>query len=627
MFPYTWIVPALPLLACIIIILLTIKHKDLSSYISIGAVIGSFFISCALLAWAITNPKEIPLNLTTIWFSSGTTNIGLGLIIDNLSIMMLVVVSLISLLVQIYSIGYMHGDAGLSRYYAFLSLFTFSMLFLVLSNNFVQMYICWELVGVCSYLLIGFWYHKPSAAEAGKKAFIVTRIGDIGFLLGILLLFSLTGTFSFEELGAIISNNQSFPTFLGLTSQQTLILAAILVFCGAVGKSAQFPLHVWLPDAMEGPTPVSALIHAATMVVAGVYLVARLFGIFSASPDALMVVAYIGGWTAIFAATIAVAQNDIKRIVAYSTLSQLGYMMLSLGVGGYTASMFHLMTHAFFKALLFLGAGSVIHAIHSNNIWDAGGLSKPMKVTAITFVFGALALAGIPPLSGFWSKDEILVAVFNSGNMLLFSFAIITVFLTAFYIFRLYFVVFTGKEKENSHAHESPVVMTVPMIILAVLSVVAGLVGSPWTDNWFGKFIYFGDSTGAHSEHAESHLPMFLGLGMAIFGIFVAWSIYRVKWLQHEKIAKFFGPITTLLANKYWIDELYDIIFVKPLRSLTRIALSFDLRVIDGVLVNGSALTMRGFGLVLRIAQSGLVQFYMLIITIGIIGFLIYKLF
>lgn len=620
---YTWLVPALPLFACAIIILFTIKAKDLSSYLSIGAILVSFLISCGIFAWVIINPSLLPVSLNFSWFTSGKTGFELGLVVDFLSSMMLVVVSLISLLIQIYSRGYMHGDPGLSRYYAFLSLFTSSMLLLVLANNFVQMYICWELVGVCSYLLIGFWYQRPSAAEAGKKAFIVTRVGDVGFLIGILLLFKLTGTFSFETLGQIISSTQPFPTFMNLTSEQTLTLVAILIFCGAAGKSAQFPLHTWLPDAMEGPTPVSALIHAATMVAAGVYLVARLFGLFHASPDALTVVAYIGGFTALFSATIAVAQNDIKRIVAYSTLSQLGYMMLALGVSGYTAGVFHLMTHAFFKALLFLGAGSVIHAIHSNNIWDAGGLYKPMKITAVTFLLAALSLAGIPPLAGFWSKDEILIAVFNSGNMTLFGFAIITVFLTALYIFRLYFVVFTGTEKEKG-AHESPLVMTLPMIILAVLSVIAGVVGSPWTDNWFAKSASFKGLNEAHPH--ESHIVMYLGLSMAVLGISVAWGIYYAKWIKHEEVAKFFGPITTLLANKYWFDELYDLVFVKPLRRLTEVSLAFDLRVIDGILVNGSALTMRGLGSVLRIAQSGRVQFYMLIIVIGIIAFLIGKL-
>ncbi|MEW6606170.1 MAG: NADH-quinone oxidoreductase subunit L [bacterium] len=631
MLSYTWWVPTLPLLTVPIIVFFTRKNKDLSSYVSIGAIFSSFLISCAVFYWVMTNGKAQSEHL--LWFKTGLTTIELSIVIDQLSAMMMVVVSFVSLMIQIYSRGYMREsdgkhDPGFSRYYAYLSLFTFSMLGLVLSNNFLQMYIFWELVGVCSYLLIGYWYHKPSAAEAGKKAFITTRVGDVGFMIGILLLFKLTGSFGFEEIGEIIKAG-NLPALPGLTPEQTLTIIALLVFCGAVGKSAQFPLHVWLPDAMEGPTPVSALIHAATMVAAGVYLVGRLFGMFFGSPDALLVVAYIGGFTAIFAATIALTQNDIKRIIAYSTLSQLGYMMLALGVCGYTAGLFHLMTHAFFKALLFLCAGSVIHAIHTNDIWSAGGLFKPMKITATTFVIAALSLAGIPPLSGFWSKDEILISVFNSGNMVLFSFAIITVFLTAFYIFRLFFVVFMGKMHEaphthhEHHIHESPAVMTIPLILLAILSIVAGLVGSPLCGNWIGKFIHF---EGLHTSHSGTENIMYLGLFMACLGIFVAWVVYGAKWVSCEKIAKAFYPFYQLSFHKYWVDELYEIIFVKPLHRFTKWTLIFDLRVIDG-LVNGVAWFSRGLGMILRILQTGLAQSYMLVIILGIVCFLVFKLF
>jgi NADH-quinone oxidoreductase subunit L len=627
MLSYTWWVPTLPLLAVPIIVFFTRKNKDLSSYVSILAIFASFIISCAVFFWVVANGKAADEHI--LWFKTGLINIELSIVIDELSAMMIVVVSFVSLMIQIYSRGYMREpngshDPGFSRYFAFLSLFTFSMLGLVLSNNFLQMYIFWELVGVCSYLLIGYWYHKPSAAEAGKKAFITTRVGDVGFMIGILLLFKLTGSFCFEEIGNIIKSG-NFPALGGLTPEQTLTIIALLIFCGAVGKSAQFPLHVWLPDAMEGPTPVSALIHAATMVAAGVYLVGRLFGMFFACPDALIVVAYIGGFTAIFSATIAITQNDIKRIIAYSTLSQLGYMMLALGVCGYTAGLFHLMTHAFFKALLFLCVGSVIHAIHSNDIWSAGGLFRPMKITAITFVIAALSLAGIPPLAGFWSKDEILIAVFNSGDMLLFSFAIITVFLTAFYIFRLFFVVFMGKEKEGSHAHESPKVMTIPMIILAILSIIAGFVGSPWFGNWIVDFIHF-EGLHHHGHSASHENIMYLGMFMAILGIFIAWVIYGVKWVKAEKLAKAFYPVYKLLFNKYWVDELYDIIFVRPLHRFTKWTLNFDLWVIDG-LVNGVAYFSKGMGIILRVFQTGLVQSYMLVIILGIICFLVSKLF
>lgn len=626
MLSYTWWVPTLPLLAVPIIVFFTRKNKDLSSYISIGAIFASFLISCAVFHWVAINGKAATEHL--LWFITGNISINLSIVIDPLSAMMLVVVTFVSLMIQIYSRGYMREkdgkhDPGFSRYYGFLSLFTFSMLGLVLSNNFLQMYIFWELVGVCSYLLIGYWYHKPSAAEAGKKAFITTRVGDVGFMIGILLLFKLTGSFCFEEIGNII-NAGNFLALPGLTPEQTLTIIALLIFCGAIGKSAQFPLHVWLPDAMEGPTPVSALIHAATMVAAGVYLVGRLFGMFLACPDALLVVAYIGGFTAIFAATIAVTQNDIKRIIAYSTLSQLGYMMLALGVCGYTAGLFHLMTHAFFKALLFLCAGSVIHAIHSNDIWSAGGLFKPMKITAITFVIAALSLAGIPPLAGFWSKDEILIAVFDSGNMVLFSFAIITVFLTAFYIFRLFFVVFMGKEKGKSHAHESPMVMTIPLMLLAVLSIIAGFVGSPYLGNWIEKFVHF---EVGHQTHGGGHENiMYLGMFMAGLGIFIAWVIYGVQWVSCQKLAKAFYPFYLTSFNKYWIDELYEIIFVKPLHRFTKWTLTFDLRIIDG-LVNGVAYFSRGLGIILRVFQTGMAQAYMLIIILGIVCFLVSKLF
>lgn len=490
----------------------------------------------------------------------------------------------------------MHGDIGLSRYYAFLSLFSFSMLLLVLSNNFVQMFIGWELVGVCSYLLIGFWYYKPSAADAGKKAFITTRIGDVGFLIGILLIFSLTATFDFGELASIIGK--------GIIKPEILTLICILVFCGAIGKSAQFPLHVWLPDAMEGPTPVSALIHAATMVAAGVYLVARLFGIFSLSPCSMNVIAIIGGWTAIFSATIAIAQNDIKRIIAYSTLSQLGFMMLALGCTGYTAGSFHLVTHAFFKALLFLCAGSVIHSIHSNNIWDSGGLFKKMPITALTFLCGGLALSGIWPFSGFFSKEMILSVVYEK-NALLFIFAILTVFLTSLYTFRLFFVVFCGSEK--GHPHESPLTMTIPMLILAILSAVFGFFEKP-----FSSFI-------RESHHREANMAItIIALTFAFLGIFISWLIYGKKLIPNTSITQRFSFISSLLTHKYWIDELYDKSIIAWTKATSKISGWFDLYIIDG-LVNTTGFLTIGSGRLLRYIQTGLIQSYILFTSFGII--------
>lgn len=490
----------------------------------------------------------------------------------------------------------MEKDPGFSRYYAFLSLFSFSMLVLVLSNNFVQMFIAWELVGVCSYLLIGFWYHKSSAAEAGKKAFITTRVGDVGFLIGILLIFSLCSTFDFLEVGSIIGK--------GIISDNVLTLICILVFCGAIGKSAQFPLHIWLPDAMEGPTPVSALIHAATMVAAGVYLVARLFVIFSLSPVAMDTIAIIGGFTAIFSATIAIAQNDIKRIIAYSTLSQLGYMMLGLGCGGYTGGFFHLTTHAFFKALLFLCAGSVIHSVHSNNIWDAGGLFKRMPITAITFLFGGASLSGIPPFSGFFSKEMILSVVYEK-NSFLFLIAIITVFLTGLYTFRLFFVVFTGDKKDE--VHESPFTMTIPMMVLAIFSIFLGFFEKP-----FSGFL------GDHS-HIEANMAItILSISFAFFGIFIAWLIYGRRVLPNTLINERFSIISKILTNKYWIDELYDKSIIFFTKFISRLSGWFDLNIIDAT-VNTTGFLTIGSGRILRFIQTGLIQSYILFTAFGII--------
>ncbi|MEW5766674.1 MAG: NADH-quinone oxidoreductase subunit L [bacterium] len=614
MLNYVWWIPLLPLITFCVIIFFTRKAKTLSAYLSILTVFVSFILSGKLFFYLMTHPKTVEISME--WFRTGRIGIELGILIDPLTGMMVVVVTLVSLLIQIYSLGYMHGDPGLSRYYAFLSLFTFSMLTLVVANNFIEIFIGWELVGLCSYALIGFWYQKPEAAAAGKKAFITTRVGDVGFMIGILLLFSYAQTFNFLQVEEFLR--------LGTLSPALVTFIAVLIFCGAVGKSAQFPLHVWLPDAMEGPTPVSALIHAATMVAAGVYLVGRLFGLFAGSDQAMVVVAYIGGFTAILAGTIAVAQNDIKRIVAYSTLSQLGYMMLALGCGGYTAGLFHLMTHAFFKALLFLAAGSVIHAIHSQDIWEAGGLFKPMKITAIVFLLGSLSLAGIPPLAGFWSKDEILLAVHNSGHTLLFTTAIITVFLTAFYTFRLWFVVFTGEEKEGSHAHESPAVMTIPMIILAVLAVVAGLPGSPWMGGWIHKFIHFEGMPKVEAGHG-GHGVMYLSLAMAALGIATAWIIYKVRWVSYESIAQTFSRLHSLFFHKYWIDEFYGLTAIRLTLALAWLSSLFDQYVIDG-LVNGTAWTTVALGRGIRTFQTGLVQNYILIIFMGMLVFLLAKL-
>src|SRR5207249_1279135 len=454
-----WCSLLLPLVSAIAITLFTHRSRALSSFISIGAVLGSFVCSCLIFTRQGISAREFN------WFDFvGVLRVPFGFVLDNLSKTMLVLVSGVGSLIHIYSLGYMRDDEGKSRYFAALSLFMFAMLGIVLSNNFVMLFIFWELVGFTSYVLIGHWFERDAAADAAKKAFITTRIGDFGFMLGILMVWAATGSVVFAEIAPRLSTVTSHPAFL--------TTAALLIFCGAVGKSAQFPLHVWLPDAMEGPTPVSALIHAATMVAAGVYLVARTYALFFSSPDhlALTVVAYIGGLTALMAATIGIVQDDIKRVLAYSTISQLGYMMLGLGVLGYTAGVFHLMTHAFFKALLFLAAGSVIHAMNTNDIKEMGGLAKVMPVTYVTMLVGGLALAGVPPFAGFWSKDEILLEAYHHDRTL-FYLGAAGAFVTAFYVFRMIFYTFTGSLRSHTaHPHESPQVMTVPLIVLAAFS-------------------------------------------------------------------------------------------------------------------------------------------------------------
>ena len=526
----------------------------------------------------------------TVWMNfTDTLHIDMGVLIDPISVMMLVVVSTISLMVHIYSRGYMKGDEGYTRFFAFLSLFTFSMYGLVLATNLFQIYIFWELVGVSSFLLIGYYYTKPSAVAAAKKAFIVTRFADLGFLIGILIIGFYTGTYDFETLnnpeGAAILNWAS-GSFMGLS---ILTWALILIFIGGAGKSAMFPLHIWLPDAMEGPTPVSALIHAATMVVAGVFLVARLFPMYYFVEDgfALKVVAFVGAFSSLFAAVIAITQTDIKRVLAFSTMSQLGYMMLALGVSGYDghegigymASMFHLFTHAMFKALLFLGAGSVIHAVHSNYLKDMGGLRKYMPVTNITFLIAALAIAGVPPFAGFWSKDEILAAAFEQ-NKLIYFVGVFVAGLTAFYMFRIYFGIFWGKETKYKHPpHESPVSMTFPLMVLAFLSIVVG-------------FIPFSEFITADKAGFEAHLNYPLAavaVGVGLIGIGLAYVFYKKENDLAERFSIAFGSFYIWTFHKFYFDEIY--LFVTKKILFQRISwpiAKFDKKYVDG--------TMEGIG-------------------------------
>jgi len=600
----------------------------------IGLVI-SFILSCIIFIQLQFDPSKA-IDLSVNWLKIGDVSIDIGILIDRFAAVMLLVVSLVSMCIHIYSLGYMAGDRRFTTYFSYLSLFTMSMFGIVISNNFFQVMVFWELVGVSSYFLIGFWFERPPAASAGKKAFITCRVGDWGFLIGIFTLFAGAGTFSFGALFGLSS--------AGAISTPILIVGALGIFSGAVGKSAQLPLHVWLPDAMEGPTPVSALIHAATMVAAGVYLVVRTLPIFLTVPDVMEVVAWVGGLTALFSATIAVAQTDIKRILAYSTISQLGYMMMAGGVGAGSASIFHLYTHAFFKALLFLGAGSVIHAIHTNDIREMGGLYNSMKTTALVFVVGALALAGFPPFSGFFSKDEILSQVLASGHTGLFWIGIFTAFLTAFYIFRLVFLAFFGESSEKAkHAHESPKVMTVPMIILAVLSICAGWIGIPGVGDGFSKI-------GGFEVHNEGVNWFAMGLSFAVVlvGIGLAWVIYSKKMIESKRIYNAFRPISKLFENKWFVDEIYNFFIVKPLIMLTRVLFAFDMYIVDGVVnlvgwfgvnlskfegefdlavvdgaVNGTARATSAVGRTLRKVQTGQIQEYLIVASIAILALII----
>jgi NADH-quinone oxidoreductase subunit L len=561
--------------------------------------------------------KIIPVNIEWLRFTE-SLHIDMGILLDPISVMMLVVISTVSLMVHIYSLGYMKGDHGYSRYFSFLSLFTFSMIGLVIATNIFQTYVFWELVGVSSYLLIGHYYDKPSAVAASKKAFIVTRFADLGFLLGILILSKITGTFDYNILtdpnGPAISQGASIA-FMGLS---TMTWALILVFMGCAGKSAMFPLHIWLPDAMEGPTPVSALIHAATMVVAGVYLVARLFPLYAlAAPDALMLVGYIGAFTSLFAAVIACTQTDIKRILAFSTISQIGFMMLALGVSeyggekglGYMSSMFHLFTHAMFKALIFLCAGSVIHAVHTNDMLNMGNLRKYLPVTHLTFLIACLAIAGIPPFSGFFSKDEILTAAFEK-NVFLFSVMIFVAGLTAFYMFRLYFSVFWNKSNDYKNVpHESPSIMTLPLMFLAAASVVTGFIP-------FSRFVTTDGSYFETHIHWNIAIPAIV---VSLVGIFTAMSLYKKDSGVPQKIVSSAGSLYTIVYRKFYIDEIYIFITKKIIFNLISVPVAwFDRHIVDNTM-NGIAALTNYVSLKIKSFQSGQLQQYAYVMVTGMV--------
>jgi NADH-quinone oxidoreductase subunit L len=553
-----------------------------------------------------------------------------GFLIDQLTAIMLIVVTSVSLLVHIYSVGYMHGDKGYYRFFAYLSLFTFSMLMLVMGNNLLQLYFGWEAVGLCSYFLIGFWYEKKSASDAGKKAFIVNRFGDFGFGIGVIMIFLTLGALHYTDIFAKVGTLQGQTINILGYNIDLITLIALLLFCGAVGKSAQIPLHVWLPDAMEGPTPVSALIHAATMVTAGVFMVARFNPIFSLSETAMNVVALTGAITSLFAATIALVQNDIKRIVAYSTVSQLGYMFLACGVGAYGAGVFHLYTHAYFKALLFLGAGSVMHAMAGElDIQKMGGLKKHMPVTYWTFLIASLSIAGIPGLAGFFSKDEILWLAYNHGTIgkIVWLMGTAVAALTAFYSFRIIFMAFHGKfrgtHEQEHHLHESPKAMTIPLIILAIGAISAGWVGIPAALGGSNAIAHFFEPVLGHphvtAAHEEEFMVMSISIVAAIGGIFVSWIFYSLKPEIPKTLAAKFKGIYTTLWNKYYVDELYGFIIVRPTKWIASniLVAVTDGKIIEGI-VNGVPQAIRNFGERLRKLQTGHLQHYAVSMAIGL---------
>jgi NADH-quinone oxidoreductase subunit L len=619
LFRWAWLIPALPFLSFLLIAFVTKRSKGLSSTVSILAILTALGLAIAIATGLIQAGAELvqhPAIVNVNWLNIGGLKIDFGTIVDPLSTMMLFVVTLVASMVQIYSLGYMHGDKGWSRYYCYQSLFAASMLGMVLATNLLQLFIFWELVGLCSYLLIGFWYFKVSAREAAKKAFMTTRVGDFGLLLGILFLYTKFGTLDFAALSAILNTNFQNVALIGTASYVTVM--AFLVFMGPVGKSGQFPLHVWLPDAMEGPTPVSALIHAATMVVAGVYLVARMYFLFDhASPAALQFIADIGAFTAIFAASIAIAQDDIKRILAYSTLSQLGYMMFGLGVHSYSGSMFHLMTHAFFKALMFLGAGSVIHAMHEKqNIWDMGGLWKKMPITGWTFFIGVMAISGVPPFAGFFSKDELLADALQNGHPVVYAVGLFTAFLTAFYMCRLFFVAFCGPEKPENHPHESPKSMTIPLIILAFFSVVGGWAALP--EHNFAFFVHYLSMGQEYEREAINWGMAGISVIAGLLGIGLAYLIYLKKAISAESIVARFPWAYKVLQNKYYVDELYLWIINNIMGGLAAVLYWFDIYVVDGI-INGIAFITRGSAKTLRRTSTGQLQTYAMVFFFAVV--------
>jgi NADH-quinone oxidoreductase subunit L len=631
-----WLILFMPLVSAVAIAFGLHRNKTASIAVSLAAVWAGFAIVLFQYLPALFEQGQGWLVTDSLrWMSAGDTSFTYGILLDGLSTIMLLVVLGVGGLIHIYAIGYMHGDEGTSRFFASLSLFMFSMLGIVLADNFFQIFIHWEMVGVSSYLLIGYYYRKPSASAASNKAFLTNRVGDFGFMIGILMLFFATGTADFREMAGIVGTPEYLQTVafvVGgehgwvLTNEHFLWLSGALLFMGVMGKSAQFPLHVWLPDAMEGPTPVSALIHAATMVAAGVFLLTRIFFVYMPSETAMSIVAHVGMFTAFFAATIATTQFDIKRILAFSTLSQLGYMVMAVGLGSSDVAMYHLTTHAFFKALLFLGAGSVIHAVHTNDIREMGGLFKKMKITSTLFLIGTLALCGVYPLSGFWSKDGILhltqAPPGYADNVFIHWLPTITAVLTSYYMFRLFFLTFVGKPRYHGEPHESPKTMWVPMAVLCVMAIVSG----KWlfTQDVIESFrtVTRPETAAAfHHIHGDAHT---ITHALLIFGAGAgaAFLAFFLGWIKPEAIKTALGPVYRLFDNRWYIDDIYTWIIEHIQQNFARLCDGFDRLVIIGGLVNGTAWMTRAAGAVASRYQTGSVRTYALLFVAGVAALL-----
>lgn len=679
-YQYVWLIPVLPLLGAAIVGTGLISYNEATNKLRkpvaafIVSLIGAAMTLSILLLVSQWQGHE-PYTYLIEWASAGDFHINMGFTVDHITSVMLVIVTTVALLVMIYTDGYMAHDPSYVRFYAYLSLFSSSMLGLVISPNLLQVYVFWELVGMCSYLLIGYWYDRDGAADACQKAFVTNRVGDFGLLLGMLGMFWATGTFEFDLMGERLTDLVS----TGALSGGLAALFAILVFMGPMAKSAQFPLHVWLPDAMEGPTPISALIHAATMVAAGVFLIARMYPVFEHIPTVMSVIAWTGTITAFLGASIAITQNDIKKGLAFSTMSQLGYMVMAMGVGAYTAGLFHLMTHAYFKAMLFLGSGSVIHGMEevvghdpvlAQDMRLMGGLRKYMPITSITFLIGTLAISGLPPFAGFWSKDEILGSVF-AVNPLMWAIGWLTAGITAFYMFRMYFSTFEGEFRGNDKAlrqqvkvqalqmagasmgpgamstqelavedghsdeshgdhhhaeepHESALSMTFPLMMLAIPSTLVGLVGTPFA-NYFEAFIHPAGEALTVAEIAEefdmSEFVRMAGASVAISvaGIILAVLMYRVRKVDPASIADKIKPLYNLSLNKWYIDDIYREVFIKGTRNLAKGVLNVDVKIVDGIVnLTGFVTLVTGEGL--KYFENGRAQFYALIVFGAVLG-------